>query len=104
MMNLSSATARRPTAVTSSAAQRTAPRINLLLILIIEISWSEHKAAGHKGACGLALRLVEEFFCRAMLDNAPVVQEDDVLREPARLADVVRHNNDLDAAALRFDQ
>src|SRR6516164_7262022 len=67
-------------------------------------SWSEYKAAGNKGACGFALRMVEKFFGRAMLDNAPVVQEDDVLREPARLADVVRHNNDLDAVALRFDQ
>src|SRR5262249_26735681 len=37
MMNLSSATAKRPTTVTSSAAQRTAPRTNLLLISVIEI-------------------------------------------------------------------
>jgi hypothetical protein len=64
----------------------------------------EHKAASNERPPRLALRLIEETLCCAMLDNAPVVQEDDVLREPACLAHVMRHHNDLDALPLRLDQ
>jgi len=64
----------------------------------------KHKAAGNECPPCLASRLIEKNLRRAMLDNAPVVQEDDVLREPACLTHVMRHYNDLDALPLRLDQ
>lgn len=35
-----------------------------------------------------------------MLDNAAVVQKHDIVCQPPRLANVVRHENDLDAPTL----
>ena len=39
-----------------------------------------------------------------MLGNPPMMQEDDILREPAGLTDIVGDHDDLDAAVLRGDQ
>ena len=39
-----------------------------------------------------------------MLGNPPMVQENDIPREPAGLTDIVGDDDDFDAAVLRVDQ
>ena len=48
--------------------------------------------------------LLEEAPCRLMLDESAVMQKNDVLREPSRLAHVMGHDNHFDAAVLGADE
>ena len=80
------------------------PRTILLLRVVICRSSSQHKATGYKGLRGVASRLIEKFLSRSMFNNAPVVHENDFLRQPSRLAYIMCDDNDLDSVSLRLDQ
>ena len=64
----------------------------------------QHEPAGKEGARRLAFGLREKIGCQGMLDNPAMMQENDILRESARLADIVGDDDDLNAAMLGLDE
>ena len=67
-------------------------------------SCSKYETSSEIGPGALAPRRIEKAVRVPMLDNAPMVHEDDVLREPSCLADVMGDDDDLDTTPLSVNQ
>ena len=65
---------------------------------------SKHEAAGYETSCCIAYRPLEEASRGLMLDKSAVMQKNDIVRKPSRLAHVVGHDNHFDATVLGFDE
>ena len=65
---------------------------------------SKHEAARHESSRRIAFGLLEEAPRRLMLDKSAVMQKNDVLRKPSRLAHVMGHDDHFDAAVLGVDE
>jgi len=65
---------------------------------------SKHEAARYEPSRRIAQRPLEEAPCRLMLDKAAVMQKNDILGKPPRLAYVVGYNNYFDAAVRGIDE
>ena len=65
---------------------------------------SKHEAARYETSCRIAHRPLEEAPRGLMLDKSAVMQKNDILRKPSRLAYVVGYDNYFDAAVLSIDE
>jgi hypothetical protein len=65
---------------------------------------SENETAAQECARTFAVRVPEEIVGILVFDNAAMVQKHDVMRQPPCLTDVMRDQDDLDAATLGIEQ
>src|SRR5512142_2802416 len=65
---------------------------------------SDYETAGDEGSRDIARGVSEKARSGLMLDQFAMMQKDNFLREPARLAHVMGYDDDFDAAALGIEE
>jgi hypothetical protein len=65
---------------------------------------SKHEAARYEGSCRIAHWPLEEATRGLMLDKSAVMQKNDIVRKPSRLAHVVGNDNHFDATMFGVDK